>query len=42
LQRPIAPLAAVLADLSEHSDPRARRVAHEQASRLITKPGLRG
>jgi hypothetical protein len=34
LHRPVAPLAAVLADLAEHADPRARRVGHERAVRL--------
>jgi hypothetical protein len=34
VRRPVAPIAAVLADLAEHSDARARRVAKEQASRL--------
>jgi hypothetical protein len=34
LHRPVAPVAAVLADLAEHSDPRARRVAREQAAQL--------
>ncbi len=34
LCRPVAPLAAVLADLAEHADPRARRVGHERAVRL--------
>ncbi len=34
LHRPVAPVAAVLADLAEHSDARARRVAREQAARL--------
>lgn len=34
VRRPVAPIAAVLADLAEHSDARARRVAQEQASRL--------
>lgn len=33
-RRPVAPIAAVLADLAEHSDARARRMAREQASRL--------
>ncbi len=33
-RRPVAPIAAVLADLAEHSDARARRVAQERASRL--------
>lgn len=32
--RPVAPITAVLADLAEHSDARARRVAKERASRL--------
>lgn len=32
--RPGAPIAAVLADLAEHSDARARRIARERASRL--------
>jgi len=34
LRRPVAPIAAVLADLAEHADPRARRVGHERAVRL--------
>ena len=34
LRRPVAPVAAVLADLAEHADPRARRVGHERAVRL--------
>lgn len=34
IRRPVAPIAAVLADLAEHPDARARRVAQEQASRL--------
>jgi Helix-turn-helix domain len=34
LRRPVAPIAAVLADLAEHTDPRARRVGHEWAVRL--------
>jgi hypothetical protein len=34
VHRPAAPIAAVLADLAEHPDARARRVAQEQASRL--------
>lgn len=34
VRRPVAPLAVVLADLAEHPDARARRVAKERASRL--------
>jgi hypothetical protein len=34
VRRPVAPIAAVLADLAEHTDARARRVAKQQASRL--------
>lgn len=34
LRRPVAPLAAVLADLVEHPEARARRVARERANRL--------
>lgn len=34
VHRSVAPIAAVLADLAEHPDARARRVAREQASRL--------
>jgi Transcriptional regulator, AbiEi antitoxin, Type IV TA system len=34
LHSPVAPLAVVLADLAEHTDPRARRVGHERAVRL--------
>jgi hypothetical protein len=34
VRRPVAPIAAVLADLAEHPDARARRVAQEQARRL--------
>lgn len=34
VRRPVAPIAAVLADLAEHPDARARRVAKERASRL--------
>jgi hypothetical protein len=34
LRRPVAPIAAVLADLAEHANPRARRVGHERAVRL--------
>lgn len=34
VRRPVAPLAVVLADLAEHADARARRVAKERASRL--------
>lgn len=34
VRRPVAPIAAVLTDLAEHSDARARRIAREQASRL--------
>lgn len=42
LHRPLAPLAAVLADLAEHPDARARRVAREWASRLDRERGARG
>lgn len=34
VRRPVAPIAAVLADLAEHSDARARRVAQERAGGL--------
>lgn len=34
VRQPVAPIAAVLADLAEHSDARARRVAQEWVSRL--------
>ena len=34
VHRRVAPIAAVLADLAEHSDARARRVARDWASRL--------
>jgi hypothetical protein len=34
VHRRVAPIASVLADLSEHSDARARRVAYEGAGRL--------
>ncbi|MHB8695645.1 MAG: hypothetical protein ACYDHH_30865 [Solirubrobacteraceae bacterium] len=34
LARPVAPIAAVLADLAEHPDARARRVARETAEQL--------
>lgn len=34
VHRRIAPIAAVLADLAEHSDARARRVAYDRADRL--------
>lgn len=40
LCRPIAPIGAVLADLSEHSDPRARRVARDWADRLDRDRGV--
>lgn len=40
LRRPIAPLGAVLADLSEHSDSRARRVARDRAHRLDRDRGV--
>jgi Helix-turn-helix domain/Transcriptional regulator, AbiEi antitoxin, Type IV TA system len=34
VRRRVAPIAVVLADLAEHTDARARRVAHDCASRL--------
>lgn len=34
VHRRVAPIAVVLADLAEHSDARARRVAHDWAGRL--------
>lgn len=34
VHRRVAPIAVVLADLAEHSDARARRVAYDRASRL--------
>jgi gamma-glutamyltranspeptidase len=34
VRRPIAPIAVVLADLSDHPDARARRVAQEGIGRL--------
>lgn len=42
LRRPVAPLAAVLADLDEHTDPRARRVGHERAVRLDSARAANG
>jgi hypothetical protein len=42
LRRPVAPLAAVLADLAEHADPRARRVGHERAVRLDSARAANG
>lgn len=41
LHRPIAPPAAVLADLAEHPDARARRVARERAG-LLDRERARG
>ncbi len=34
VHRRVAPIAVVLADLAEHSDARARRIAHNWAGRL--------
>ncbi len=34
VHRRVAPIAVVLADLAEHSDARARRVAYDRADRL--------
>jgi hypothetical protein len=34
VHRPVAPIAAVLVDLAEHLDARARRVAQQGARRL--------
>jgi hypothetical protein len=42
LHRPVAPLAAVLADLAEHADPRARRVGYERAVRLDSARAANG
>lgn len=42
LHRPIAPIAAVLTDLAEHADARARRIAHEEAARLDRDRGAHG
>ncbi len=42
LRRPVAPVAAVLADLAEHTDPRARRVGHERAVRLDSARAANG
>lgn len=38
VRSPVAPIAVVLADLAEHADARARRVAKEQANRLNCDP----
>jgi hypothetical protein len=42
LHRPVAPLTAVLADLAEHADPRARRVGREWAVRLDSARAANG
>jgi hypothetical protein len=39
VRRPVAPIAVVLADLAEHPDARARRVAKERASHLDRERG---